>query len=279
MVLKFKKKTVVLESKNPTNMSTQQQLAEIKKYGYNIDFSDIFNKSLETYKKIALLAGVVLILFSVVVLSIVFGAMTVFMGVSVFSGNIADFNISGLSIVTVLIYIFGVSLLSGFVSPFTAGLLKMAHNAFHHLDFSVGTAFEYYKSSYFKELFTASVLIAFITISFSALLERFHVPFVGGLITYLISFFTFLTIPFIIFGNLKAIEAIQASFIVVSKQFFVLLGLIIIAIIMACLGLFGFCIGIFFTIPFLYAMHYCIYNEIIGTGYKSELDEIGASPE
>ena len=82
--------------------------------------------------------------------------------------------------------------------------------------------------------------------------------------------FTFLVIPLIIFGNLKVAEAIKGSIIIVSKQFFILLGLIIVAVIMAILGLIGFCIGIFFTIPFIYSMYYTIYKDSIGFDEEAE---------
>jgi len=96
------------------------------------------------------------------------------------------------------------------------------------------------------------------------LFESFGIRFLGVILTYTISFFTFLVIPLIIFGNLKVAEAIKGSFIIVSKQFFILLGLLIVAVIMAMLGLIGFCIGIFFTIPFIYSMYYAIYKDNIG---------------
>jgi hypothetical protein len=81
----------------------------------------------------------------------------------------------------------------------------------------------------------------------------------------------------IIFGNLQAIEAIKGSMIVVSKQFFILMGLLIVSLLFTMLGIFGFCIGIFFTMPFIYSMYYSIYNEIIGdndTEEKSEIDTL-----
>ena len=62
-----------------------------------------------------------------------------------------------------------------------------------------------------------------------------------------------------------------------SRQIFVLLGLLIVAAILVGIGIFGFCIGIFFTIPFLYSSYYVIYNEIIGSEHKSEIDQIGSN--
>jgi uncharacterized membrane protein len=73
-----------------------------------------------------------------------------------------------------------------------------------------------------------------------------------------------LTIPFIIFGKLSSIDAIKSSIIIVSKQPLILLGLIIVSLIAAIIGIFGFCIGMLFTMPFVYSMNYMIYKNIIG---------------
>ena len=140
----------------------------------------------------------------------------------------------------------------------------MAHCADSGTDFSLGTVFDYYSSPYFKQLFIATGLIALISTGITSLFESFGIRFLGVILTYTISFFTFLVIPLIIFGNLKVAEAIKGSIIIVSKQFFILLGLLIVAVIMAILGLIGFCIGIFFTIPFIYSMYYTIYKDSIG---------------
>jgi uncharacterized membrane protein len=105
------------------------------------------------------------------------------------------------------------------------------------------------------------------------LLEYSGFGFAGAVITLLISFITILTLPLIVFGKLNAIDAIQSSIIIVSKQPLVLLGLIIVAVIAALLGLFGFCIGVFFTWPFLYSMNYVIYKTIIGIDDEIEIDK------
>jgi hypothetical protein len=39
---------------------------------------------------------------------------------------------------------------------------------------------------------------------------------------------------------------------------------LILAAIISFTGFFGFCIGIFFTLPYLYCMHYAIYKQSVG---------------
>jgi uncharacterized membrane protein len=86
-----------------------------------------------------------------------------------------------------------------------------------------------------------------------------------------------LSIPLIVFGNLKAIESLKSSIAIVSKQPLVLLGLLIVAGIASMVGFIGCFIGVFFTIPFMYSMNYAIYSTIIGFDSKSELEEMEPS--
>jgi len=244
--------------------SAKNRILEIKEKGYDIDFGRIFENSFENYKKIALIAGITILLVTILIMAIAVGLFAIFWGFSSMTDTLADLKLENFSVLHILIYVTVLSLISGFASPITAGMLKMAHNAAKNEEFSVGTAFEYYSSSHFKELFLATFCISIWTIGITTLLDYLGIRFVRAILTYIISFFTFLTLPLIIFGNLNALEAIKGSFTVVSKQFFILLGLLIVSFIFAFLGLIGFCIGIFFTIPFIYSMYYCIYSDSIG---------------
>jgi hypothetical protein len=172
----------------------------------------------------------------------------------------------------ILIYMLGGILLSGLISPFPAGLIKMAYCAERDEEFHVSTIFEYYKAPYFKELFIATVLISSFSSGLTTALDYSGIQLIGSLITIAISFFTILTIPLIIFGNLKAIDAISSSFTIVLKQPLVLFGLMFVAIIASMVGFIGCCIGIFFTLPFLYSMYYAMYNEIIGFDAEDQLE-------
>jgi uncharacterized membrane protein len=131
-------------------------------------------------------------------------------------------------------------------------------------EFHVSTIFEYYKFPYFKEIFLATFLITIMSSGLNVLLDYSGIKFVGTFIAIGISFLSFLTIPLIVFGNLKAIEAIKSSVLLVSKQPLLLFGLLIIGGIASMTGLILICIGVFFTIPFMYSMYYAIYDSIIG---------------
>ena len=253
--------------------TTKEKIEEIKTNGYQIDFGNVFNHAFENYKKIALYAGLMIFVFSVIVGLLVGGAIIFTFGVSALNQkmleNLKVENFTGLHMA---IYLISAIVLTCLLSPFPAGLIKMAHCAEKDEEFHVSTVFEYYKNPYFKELVIATLLI---TISTTALSEIFNfsgIKIFGGLLSFVVSFFTFLTVPLIIFGDLKAIDAIKSSVIIVSKQPLVLLGLLVVSFIASMVGFIGCCIGIFLTIPFMYSMYYAIYTSIVGIDSENDFE-------
>jgi hypothetical protein len=253
--------------------TTKEKIEEIKTNGYQIDFGNVFNHAFENYKKIALYAGLMIFVFSVI-LGLLAGGIIIFtFGVSALNEkmleNLKVENFTGLHMV---IYVISAILLTCLLSPFPAGLIKMAHCAEKDEEFHVSTVFEYYKNPYFKELVISTLLITIFSSTLSEILNFNGIRIVGGLFSFVISFFTFMTVPLIIFGDLKAIDAIKSSVIIVSKQPLILFGLVVVSYIASMVGFIGCCIGIFFTIPFMYSMYYAIYTSIVGIDSENELE-------
>ncbi|WP_338648225.1 hypothetical protein V5J73_05730 [Flavobacterium sp. KS-LB2] len=254
------------------NKTVQNRIEEIKKNGYTLDFGNVFNLAFENYKKIALYGGLLLFVFFCLLAIAVFGLI-----VTVFDPQAAlkflkpeNITPEALGLNTLLI-ITGISvLITSLLSPFTAGLIKMPYCAERDEEFHVSTMFEFFKAPYFKELFLATFLVSMLGSVLSTLINYIQIPILGFVATVTLSLFTILMIPLIIFGNLKAIEAIEASILIVSKQPLVLLGLLVVGSIAAMVGFIGCCIGIFFTLPFIYSLYYAIYNEIIGFDSENE---------
>ena len=254
--------------------TTQDRIEEIKKNGYTLDFGNVFNHAFENYKKIALYGGLIFFvfailmsLFAIVILFSIFDAETVLEKLK--PENLQPEN---LSLDSMLIFS-GVSLLiTCLLSPFSAGLIKMAYCAERDDEFHVSTMFEYYKAPFFKELFIATFLITIVNSVLSGIINYIQIPIIEVVVSVTIGLFTILMIPLIIFGKLKAVEAIQASILVVSKQPIVILGLLVIGVIASLVGLIGCCIGIVFTIPFMYSLYYALYSEIIGFDPENEIE-------
>lgn len=204
-------------------------------------------------------------LFALVVLFSIFDAETVLEKLK--PENLQPEN---LSLNSMLIFS-GVSLLiTCLLSPFSAGLIKMAYCAERDDEFHVSTMFEYYKAPYFKELFVATFLITIVNSILSGILNYIQIPVLEVVFSVTIGLFTILMIPLIIFGKLKAVEAIQASILIVSKQPLVIFGLLVVGVIASLVGFIGCCIGIVFTIPFMYSLYYALYSEIIGFDPENE---------
>lgn len=254
--------------------TTQDRIEEIKKNGYTLDFGNVFNHAFENYKKIALYSGLILFvfiilisIFAIVVLFSIFDPETVLEKLK--PENLQPENLS----LNSMLMFSGISILiTCLISPFSAGLIKMAYCAERDEEFHVSTMFEYYKAPYFKELFIATFLVTIVSSILSAVINYTQIPVIEFVVSITIGLFTILMIPLIIFGKLKAVEAIQASILIVSKQPLVLLGLFVIGIIATLVGLIGCCIGIVFTIPFMYSLYYAIYSEIIGFDPETEIE-------
>lgn len=258
--------------------STVEQIKDIQNHGYTLDFSNVFNNAFENYKKIALYAGLILLVFSIlfgivgsIALAAIFGAEKL--------SNPAFFTIQPihLSSLEVVYYVAGTVIFSALLSPFSAGFLKMAYCADRDEQFNVSTIFTYYKTSHFSQIFLATATISLFSASISTFLEIQKLSNLGILVSLIISYFTFLTIPLIVFGNLKALDAIKSSFILISKQPFILMGLMITIVIALIVGFMAFFIGILFTVPLSYSMTYAIYFAIFKNRKEDPIDSIGQS--
>jgi hypothetical protein len=248
---------------------TLEKLKDIEKNGYQIDFGDVFNQAFENYKKIALYAGIILLIFFF--LSVFFGLVSFvsFDGMAALKGELSPekFNIEKLPQQTILIIQGIMIFFSCLFSPFQASFLKMADHGERDEAFSVSNLFYFYKLPYLIEIIASTFLISTFNLAQSTLLKFVHLELLGILITYFILFITFLSVPLIIFGKLKAVDSIKYSIIIIMKQPLVILGLLIISIIGSAVGIMGCCFGIFFTMPIIYSMTYTLYKTIIGIDY------------
>lgn len=248
-------------------------------YSTELDFGIVLEKAFNNYKKIVGIAGVSILLLVIIYFVLLFGLMAIAFGFSGFSETMTNFKITDYSITIIIGYLLFMGVFSGLSANFTAGIYQMAYAANSNKQYEIGTLFYYFKTKYFKELFLSGVIIAGITGCLTLLFQFLNMELVGALITYVITFFTALTIPIIIFSNLNAIEAISLSFKLIANNFLIILGLIIVAFILSMLGVIGFCIGIFFTLPLLYSTIFCIYNEISPIRETDVIDEIGTTEE
>lgn len=242
----------------------EKRLTEIKQNGYDIDLGNLINQSFENYKKTALLAGLALTIIILTLMIVSIYSLSHFIDFENFSEEqlVIDFNT--FTPMQIASYIGGSALFSMLFAPFTAGLIKIAHDVETKDEVSFSNVFDCYTTSYTKDLIFSSFIIASITSCITVGFQMIHLEFVGTIVSYIIAFLSCMTIPLIIFGNLTAIDAILNSIVVVSKQPVIIFLALVLAAIGSCVGLIAFCLGIFFTLPYLYSMYYSIYKNSVG---------------
>jgi len=247
--------------------------------GYELDFGTVFEQAFENYKKIVLYAGSMLLIFTFLFIFLLFGIAIAVFGIGVITEYLKPENLKPETFTGnfLLIYTGFIILITCILSPFQAGFLKMADCGEKGEEFHVATMFGYYKAPYFANIVVSTFLITLISSGLSTLVDLAGVQSIGILTSLSITLLTFLTIPLIVFGNLNAIDAIKSSILIILKQPLLILALLIVAFIVSLVGIMGFCIGIFFTLPFMYSMEYSIYKSIIGIEYASEIDELGTN--
>jgi hypothetical protein len=240
-----------------------QKPTETHKYNNTLDFESVLNHSFANYKKIALYAGSGLLVFL-----FVFGIVLSALAISFFGAeNINERSIENLQKLLLtkpyIWYYTGFSILTScLLSPFMAGFYKMADAAEKDTSFGVSSLFSVYTSTQLLPVFSVTFIIGLTTNGLSLVFDEIELSFIGLILILVISFVTLLTVPLIVLGNCTTIESIKTSTAIVTKQPIVILMLIIIAIIGAFLGIFAFCIGIFFTYPFIISVVYTIYNQV-----------------
>jgi len=227
--------------------------------GYTLDIGDIFNKGFEIYKKTWAITGGGILLVGFIAIIVVLVFFSIILGISFTNLDTLDpytFQTPSYFLRTLL---FGL-IVGAIFSPITAGFLKICKDAKDQKELSFGTIFQYYKAPYFGNIIIATILIAIVNGLFSYLFQfAIVVPFMNYVISIIMS----------------SIQAIDFSIKLVGKNFFIVFVLMLLATILGFLGFLACGIGVFFTMPILYAVQFCIYDEILGKEEVSEIDMIG----
>lgn len=261
--------------------STLDQIEDIKRNGYSLDFATVFNHAYENYKKIALYSGLIILVFTIIAVIFYMGIMIAYFGVeSLKEDYLKEFATQKFTVVELLIQTIGFSAIAALLAPFSAGFLKMADSADKDVEFNVSTMFTYYKAPYFAQIFIAAIIPAIIGSALSNLIKSLGIPFenvIAFIIPYIVSYFVYFSAPLIIFGNLKGLEALKSSIAIVTKNPLTIFAFFITGLLGALVGLVGCCVGIIFTIVFNSAMQYATYFALFGIDEEEEdsIDSIG----
>lgn len=233
-----------------------------------LNFEKTINTALNIYKKTYGVAGFafffILVLFSTMLII----GIDYFIGIENFAQKMKTFKPEELSLQGKAIYGGLFLLITILIAPFNAGFLKLMKDADEENPILFGSIFQYVNSIYFGKIIGATILISGINFIVSNIFQAIiytNTGF-GKIIPSLISLTSlilfFLAIPNIIFSNLTILDALKRSISNSLKNFFPMLGLLVIALIFGYLGIFAFIIGLFFTFPFYYCIQYAIYKNL-----------------
>lgn len=227
------------------------------------EIGKIIDESFATFKKTIWISGVGILLLLLVILPITFYSIFTYMGIS----SMEEFIKKSQTLETDFNYLLmnaGVGIvLAAFVAPITAGFYKINHLAKQNKEFAINNLFDYYKNPYFFPLAVSAILTTLYSNIIGLLLVYINLPLVGSLMQILIAFLFIFSIPLIIFENQTALNAMSNSSRIFVKHPFTIILSLSFAFIIAMLGIFALCIGIFFTVSYFYTMNYTVYNEII----------------
>ena len=243
--------------------------------GFSLDLGKLIDESFATFKKTFLIAGLGMVIISIVMFIFYLGILGAFFGFSNFTETMTSIE----SLATDTNFIIGnavvTMLFSALFAPITAGFIHINHLAKTNKEFSVSDLFNFYKGAIFKQIFMSYLVIGFTTAVITVGLSIIGYEFMNSIIQIIIGLFTVFTIPLIVYGEQNYLDAITKSAQLFIKQPFIIIIALLIAFIGMLLGIFVLCIGIIFTIPFLYSMYYAIYAQTIGFEESSPIDEIG----
>jgi hypothetical protein len=232
--------------------------------GYALELGKLIDDSFATFKKTFLVSGLGMLIVSAIMVLFYFGLMGSFFGFS----NLSKTLLSIETLAKEPNFIIGSGIVSMFVSalfaPFTAGFIHLNHLAQTQKSFSIDNLFDFYKEPYYKQIFLGYLVIGGVTALFTTTLSLLGYEKINTFVQIIISLATIFTIPLIIYGKLNYTESLSKSVQLYAKQPIIILVAMLIAVIGMLLGIFILCVGIIFTVPYLYAMHYALYAQAIG---------------
>ena len=265
---------------------TEERLQQISRQGYHLDFGAIFNMGFTIWKRVTIPILGATLLMAIPAAAIYFLSMPWVYGMDIMelaelrrnSPNEYIYIINSTEVRLKLLSI--ISIVGVLLGPLQAGFYRMCYEADYIGYSDLSSAFVYYKFKYWSRILVVNFSV-FVLTTLPAFLLGFLGPIVPILnIPYILTLhiFTLLAVPLIIFGDATPLQAIKYAFRLGAKGFFPLVGFSIIAFLLAFLGALACCIGIFFSISYVYVIYYLAYRQAIGFEENSE-DEISPTIE
>lgn len=253
---------------NSTKENKVNEIIEDKiNNGYELDLGNIIDSSLETFKKIVWIAGLGYFLvfsFLVIIALIAINQYVDPEQLKEFTELMKDPNYIENNPNLMLYNTISIVAIGVIFAPLNAGFLHLCRLAHLNKTFSISNLFIFYGNRKAIDLIIGTLIISLVSFAVSMGLELANLKLVSIVMSISISLFTFLFIPLIIFANQNFSQALSKSIKLVVKSPFTILGAMIIGILFALAGLIALCIGILFTISFMYCIQFSVYEKVIG---------------
>ena len=227
-----------------------------------LDFGDIFNKSIDLFKKtwvqgfVFTLLTMVLVIPALLIIYIPLFSMFAYRDFRYYEYGTMEFPWAAM-VPFFLLFLLVMIFINTLVFAMTAGFFKMIRELDEGRDASLAALFMYVKGRYLRKSFVLSLMIIGISILASALC---YLP-----VFYVMVPLSFVPVIFAFNPELTPSEVIKASFKIGNKKWLIAFGLIIVSAILAKLvGLILCVIGVFFTTSFVYLPVYLMYKQVVG---------------
>lgn len=229
-----------------------------------IDFGDIFNKSIELFKKVWLQGFVHLLITLVVIIPLIlvmYIPIFAIAGFAGYEGNYGEYGTQeevsiGLMIVFFLLVLIITMIASALQFGINAHFYRVCKQVDHNQSDS-SSYFMFFKGKYLSKVFTIAI-------------ASFGIALLAALLCYLPIFYVMVPLQLlgVIFAfnpDMSTSDLINASFKWGNKYWLVMFGLIFITSILATLVGYIMClVGVFFTASFVYLPVYFMYKDSIG---------------
>ncbi|MGM5469686.1 hypothetical protein ACS386_05365 [Flavobacteriaceae bacterium LMO-SS05] len=239
-----------------------------------LDFGDIFNKSIELYKK-GWLYGLLLQLFVLVitlpfflvlytpfVMSLMAQSKSGQMDPDIFGSLFAGFSVFYL-----VIFVLGILAATVFQLALYAAFFRMLKAIDEGKEVKVSDLFYFLKGNYFGSV--TVLMLSIILISLTAALLC-YVPLIYAVIP--LSFFT---IVYAFNSEMSIGDIVKVSFILGTKKWLISFGLFIVSyLVVVVLTLLTCGIGSLFLSAFIYLPLYFVYKQVVGFEDASEVNQL-----
>jgi len=240
-----------------------------------LDFGDIFNKSMELFKK-GWLYGLLLQLFVIIIMMpfIIILYVPFVMAIIAQSGsgnidpNIFGSMFAGFSMLYIIIFILGILAATVFQLALNAGFFRLLKLIDSGQSVKAADLFYFLKGKYFGSvtlLMLSTVIISLIAATLC------YVPLIYAIIP--LSFFT---IVFAFNPEMGVGDIVKVSFNLGTKKWLISFGLFFVTYLLVIFLTILTCgIGSLILTPFIYLPLYFVYKEVIGFDFSDEVDSIG----